>query len=130
MKRTTAIISATLLTTGAVAAPAVFAQEAAPQSGAAAQSAPAQQNFSDQQLQDFASASQEIASISQSYTDRLQSAGSDEDQVRQVREEANEKMVQAVQDSGLQVEEFNQIGQAIQQDPELLQRVQAMVQEQ
>ena len=42
--------------------------------------------------------------------------------------EANEKMVDAVEESGLDVDTFNAIGQAVQQDPELMQRVQEKVQ--
>ncbi len=40
-------------------------------------------------------------------------------QVQQIQEEANQEMVEAVEDEGLSVERFNQIAQAIQQDPEL-----------
>lgn len=131
MKRTTAILSATLLTTGALAtAPSAFAQGAAAAQPKAAQAAQPAKGFSDQQLQNFASASQQIASISQTYTQRLQGAGSDEGKAQKVREEANDKMVKAVESAGLKVDEFNKIGQAIQQDPQLLKRVQAMVQPQ
>lgn len=131
MKRTTAILSATLLTTGAIAtAPNAFAQSAAAQPKAAQAAQPAAKGFSDQQLQNFASASQKIASISQSYTQQLQGAGADEGKAQKIREEANDKMVKAVESAGLKVDEFNKIGQAIQQDPQLLKRVQAMVQPQ
>ncbi|MGM0521989.1 MAG: DUF4168 domain-containing protein [Pseudomonadota bacterium] len=83
-------------------------------------------DFSDAQLEQFAEASQEIASISQEYTEQLNAA---EDQAAQqeVRTEANEKMVEVVEDSGLDVDTFNMIGQAVQQDPELMSRVQEMV---
>ncbi len=37
-------------------------------------------------------------------------------------------MIEAVEGSGLEVETFNAIGQAVQQDPELMQQVQEMTQ--
>ncbi|MFC3284729.1 DUF4168 domain-containing protein [Litchfieldella rifensis] len=130
MQRMTALFSAALLTGGLLSAQAAFAQQDPAQDPAAApeqsQAAPAQ-DFSDQQLQQFADASQEIAMISQEYTKRLQEA-EDETAQQEVRMEANEKMVKVVEDSGLDVETFNSIGQAIQQDPELMQRVQQMAQ--
>lgn len=126
MQRMTALFSAALLTAGLMSASVAFAQEdpaAAPEQPQADAQA---QNFSDEQLQQFADASQEIAVISQEYTQRLQDAGEDKEAQQQVRMEANEKMVKVVEDSGLEVETFNSIGHAIQQDPELMQRVQKM----
>lgn len=123
MQRITAFLAAAMMTTGIVSAP-VMAQETA-DSGTQAQ-APAQ-NFSDEQLQQFADASQDIAQISQDYTEQLQNA-SDEGEQQKIRQQANDEMVQAVKGSGMTVEQFNSIGQAIQQDPQLMQRVQGMVQ--
>ena len=65
--------------------------------------------------------------LSQDYTERLKSAEGEKAQ-QQVRMEANKEMVKVVEDSGLDVDTFNAIGQAIQQDPELMQRVQEMAQ--
>ena len=97
-----------------------------PADSAAKTQAPAK-NFSDAQLQHFADASQQIASISQDYTEQLQNA-SDEGEQQKIRQQANDEMVQAVKDNEMSVEQFNAIGQAIQQDPQLMQRVQGMVQ--
>lgn len=124
MQRITAFLAAAMMTTGLASAP-VLAQESA-DSGSQAQ-APAQ-NFSDDQLQQFADASQDIAMISQDYTEQLQNA-SDEGEQQEIRQQANDEMVQAVQESGMSVEQFNSIGQAIQQDPQLMQRVKGMVQQ-
>jgi hypothetical protein len=125
MQRLTALFSAALLATGlmAIAAHAQQTQDPA-QDPMATQEAPAQ-DFSDEQLEQFADASQEIAVISQDYTQRLQEA-EDEQSQQEVRAEANDKMIEVVEDSGLDVETFNAIGQAIQQDPEMMQRVQEM----
>ncbi|GEN25260.1 DUF4168 domain-containing protein [Halomonas cupida] len=131
MQRFTALLSAALLSAGLMSATA-HAQDAATAPDAAAptagaDAAAAAQNFSDDDLQKFADASQEIAAISQDYTTRLQGAEGQEAQ-QEVRVEANEKMVEAVRNSGLEVETFNAIGQAIQQDPEMMKRVQEMAQ--
>jgi len=88
------------------------------------ESAPAQ-DFSDEELEQFAEASQEIATISQDYTERLQEAD-DESAQEEVRTEANDRMIEVVEDSGLDVDTFNEIGQTIQQDPEMMERVQEM----
>nr|WP_298410709.1 DUF4168 domain-containing protein [uncultured Halomonas sp.] len=129
MHKMTALFSAALLTAGMIATP-VMAQDssAQQQDPAAQQSQPTAQDFSDEQLQQFADTSEEIAKISQEYTQRLQEAGDDQAKQQDIRMEANEKMVGVVEDSGLDVETFNSIGQAIQQDPELMKRVQDMAQ--
>jgi len=129
MRRITALFAASLLTAGMVSAPAM-AQEsggnaAQQQTQQSQQAAPTAQDFSEQQLQQFADASQEIASVSQEYTQRLQGAEGQSEQ-QEIRQEANEKMIAVVEDSGLTVETFNAIGQAVQQDPELMKKVQGM----
>jgi hypothetical protein len=125
MQRITALFSAALLAAGLMTATA-HAQEETANTEQPQASAPAQ-DFSDDQLEQFADASQEIAAVSREYTQRLQEAENEEAQ-QEVRMEANEKMVEIVEDSGLDVDTFNAIGQAIQQDPELMQRVQEMAQ--
>lgn len=132
MHKMTALFSAALLTAGMITMPAM-AQDSdssgQQQDPAAQQSQPTAQDFSDEQLQEFADTSEEIAKISQDYTQRLQEAGDDQAKQQDIRMEANEKMVDVVEDSGLDVETFNSIGQAIQQDPELMKRVQDMAQQ-
>ncbi|MDW5378319.1 DUF4168 domain-containing protein [Halomonas sp. HP20-15] len=127
MRKITALFAASLLTAGMVSAPAMAqeTQQASGENAAQQQAAPTAQDFTDEQLQQFADASQEIAAISQDYTQRLQKA-EDQSKQQQIRKEANEKMVAVVEDSGLTVETFNAIGQAVQQDPELMKKVQGM----
>ncbi|CAM3542550.1 DUF4168 domain-containing protein [Halomonas lysinitropha] len=125
MQRMTALFSAALLSLGlAGAAHAQDTQQSQDPAASGQAQAPAQ-DFSDEQLQQFADASQEIAVISQEYTQELQAA-EDEQAQQEVRMEANDEMVKVVEDSGLDVDTFNAIGQAIQQDPEMMQRVQEM----
>ncbi|WP_104205111.1 DUF4168 domain-containing protein [Billgrantia saliphila] len=129
MQRMTALFSAALLTAGLMTAQAHAQQDPAqdPAAGQSQAQAPAQ-DFSDDQLQQFADASQDIAVISQEYTERLHAA-EDEQTQQEVRMEANDKMVEVVEDNGLDVDTFNAIGHAIQQDPELMQRVQQMAEQ-
>ena len=127
MQRITALFSAALLSAGLITATAHAQEDAATQSADQAQATAPAQDFSDAQLQQFADASKEIAVLSQDYTKRLQEAEGEEAQ-QEVRMEANEEMVKVVEESGLDVDTFNAIGQAIQQDPELMQRVQEMAQ--
>ncbi|MDR5899138.1 DUF4168 domain-containing protein [Halomonas vilamensis] len=128
MQRLTALFSAALLATGLMAttAHAQQSQDSA-QDPMATQQAPAQ-DFSDNELQQFADASKEIAVISQEYTERLQAAEGEQEQ-QEVRSEANDKMIEIVEDSGLDVDTFNAIGQTIQQNPEMMQRVQEMAEQ-
>lgn len=126
MRKMTALFSAALLAAGMVSGPAMAQQD--PATAGTTQTQAAAQDFSDQQLQQFADTSEEIAKVSQEYTQRLQEAGDDQQAQQEIRMEANDKMISVVEDSGLDVETFNAIGQAIQQDPELMQRVQAMAQ--
>jgi hypothetical protein len=129
MQRITALFSAALLSAGLMTATAHAqddsAQDPAQDPAATEQPQATAEDFDDEQLQQFADASQEIAVISQDYTERLQEAD-DEEAQQEVRTEANDKMVEVVEDSGLDVDTFNAIGQAIQQDPELMERVQEM----
>ncbi len=46
--------------------------------------------------------------------------------ITEVHQEAQEDMVEAVTNLGFEVEEFNQMAQTIQEDPELMQRLQGM----
>lgn len=125
MKRMTALFSAALLSAGLMSATAHAQQDpaAAPEQPQAA--APAT-DFTDEQLEQFAEVSQEIVVISEEYTERLQAA-QDEAAQQEVQMEANDKMVEAVEEGGLDVDTFNAIGMAVQQDPELMQRVQEKV---
>lgn len=126
MQRSTyAFLSAAILTTALSGAPAL-AQNAS-QPPAQPQMAPAIQQPTDQQLQRFASASQKVSGVVDEYRPKVDAAKSDEAK-QKVVQEADAKMVQLVRADGLTVEEFNGIGQAVQQDPQLKQKVMNMSQ--
>ncbi|HCW17059.1 MAG TPA: hypothetical protein DHL02_03670 [Achromobacter sp.] len=126
MQRSTyAFLSAAILTT-ALSGASALAQNAS-QPPAQPQMAPAITQPTDQQLQRFASASQKISGVVDEYRPKVDAAKSD-DAKQKVVQEADAKMVQLVRADGLTVEEFNGIGQAVQQDPKLKQRVMNMSQ--
>jgi hypothetical protein len=120
MQRSTyAFLSAALLTTVLSGAPAL-AQQAGQAQQQMAPSAAVQPT--DQQLQRYAAASQKISGVVDEYRPKVDAAKTDEAK-QKVVQEADAKMVQLVRADGLSVEEFNGIGQAVQQDPQLKQRV-------
>ncbi|HEY9318801.1 MULTISPECIES: DUF4168 domain-containing protein [Achromobacter] len=126
MQRSTyAFLSAAILTT-ALSGASALAQNAS-QPPAQPQMAPAITQPTDQQLQRFASASQKVSGVVDEYRPKVDAAKSD-DAKQKVVQEADAKMVQLVRADGLTVEEFNGIGQAVQQDPKLKQRVMNMSQ--
>ncbi|GAB1578810.1 DUF4168 domain-containing protein [Bordetella petrii] len=113
--------------THAFFAAAVLAASLSPAAALAQQNAPAAQmqpaiKPTDAQLQKFASASQKVAMVAEEYRPKLQAA-KDDTAREKVYREADEKMVSMVHADGLTVDEFNGIGQAIEQDPQLRQRV-------
>ncbi|OAE60677.1 DUF4168 domain-containing protein [Achromobacter mucicolens] len=128
MQRSTfAFLSAAVLTTALSGAPALAQQSA--QAPAQTQTqpgmAPAIQKPTDQQLQKFASASQKISGVVDEYRPKVDAAQTDEAK-QKVVQEADAKMVKLVRADGLSVEEFNGIGQAVQQDPQLRDRLMKM----
>ncbi len=128
MQRSTyGFLSAAILTTALSGAPALAQQASQPQAQTQAQPgmAPAVRQPTDQQLQKFASASQKISGVVNEYRPKVDAAKTD-DAKQKVVQEADAKMVQLVRADGLTVEEFNGIGQAVQQDPQLRERLMKM----
>ncbi|MBO1110566.1 DUF4168 domain-containing protein [Bordetella petrii] len=125
MPRSTHAFFAAALLAASLSPVAALAQ-AAPAAQPPAQAQPAIQP-SEAQLQKFASASQKVAMVADEYRPKLQAAKDDAAR-EQVYREADEKMVRMVNADGLTVDEFNGIGQAVDQDPQLRQRVIAIVQ--
>jgi hypothetical protein len=92
------------------------------------QQQPPQVEVSDSELKKFAEAQAEITSIQQDFSGRLQGVD-DPEAAHELQVKANEEMTEAVADAGLDVESFNNIAMAIQNDPELQQRLTAMLQD-
>jgi hypothetical protein len=99
-----------------------------PISHAQAQGAPAEgaqpaSAYSDSELKSFAVAALDVQRINQAYLPKLQAAGTAEEQ-QQVRQEATQEMVKAVQKQGMSVDKFNEIAVQARQRPEIAERIQ------
>lgn len=92
------------------------------------QQPPVEVDVSDTQLEQFAEAQVSIIEIQQDFSGRLQGV-EDPDRAHELQVQANEEMTEAVADAGLDVESFNAIAMAIQNSPELQQRLTAMLQD-
>lgn len=117
----TALMSAMLATVPAAsvlaAQPQQQAQAAAPQ----AQSV----NVTDKQLQQFAGAQETVNEIRVDAMAKLEKV-EDQNQAQEIQQQANQDMVNAVQDSGLSVEDYNLIARAVQSDTNLQSRLKEM----
>lgn len=111
------------------AAPAASpaAMPAASTSAPSSAGATASQNVSDEKLQKFVASAQQVAVMSQQYSQQLQGT-SDQAAQQQLMQQANQKMVQTVQANGLSVQEFNDLSEAVDRDPALQERAQRMLQ--
>lgn len=91
------------------------------------QQQPPKTDVSKQELSQFAEAQGQISVIQQDFSSQLQGV-EDPEKAQELRVQANEEMTAAVEDAGLDVQSFNNIAMAIQNDPELQQRLTAMMQ--
>jgi len=103
-----------------------FAQEQS--TPPAAPAAPETVQPTDEQLERYISAARKVAAVAQEYQPQLEQAEDEADR-QQIMQEADDKMVSAVQDDGFSVEEYNGISLAIQQDAELRNKVEQMLEE-
>ncbi|HLS21571.1 MAG TPA: DUF4168 domain-containing protein [Paenalcaligenes sp.] len=92
----------------------------------AAPAAPEVVQPTDEELERYIGAAQKVAAVAQEYQPQLEQA-SDDAARQQIMQEADEKMVAAVEEDGLSVEEYNGISLAIQQDTELRNKVEQML---
>ena len=123
-------VSAAVRAMGLASAPFMVGaqQSGAPQGSVTTQpQAVDSSQFSDSDLQKFVAASQKVAVISQDYAPKLQQA-EDPTEQQKVLEEADQKMISAVEKEGISVDQFLMINQAAQQDPALAQRIQGVAQ--
>jgi Domain of unknown function (DUF4168) len=90
--------------------------------------APQTARIEDAKIDKFADAYVAVQDIQTKAAQKLEGT-TDPAQAQQVRSTAETEMIQAVKQTGLEVEEFNQIVQAMAQDADLRTRVSAKVQE-
>ncbi|KZD03358.1 DUF4168 domain-containing protein [Oceanibaculum pacificum] len=106
-------------------APAM-AQSAPP--AAATPAPPSAAQISESQIDSYAEAALEINSIRTKWEPQIRQADSPE-KAADAHREANKEMVSAVQNKGLSVEEYNSITAAAEADPDLSQKIVAMINE-
>jgi rubrerythrin len=125
--------AAIALSAGLVATPAAFAETAPPtmQFAQAEQSTGQQAEAvqpDEQQLESFVVATVRIIDIQQQAQQQM-AATEEPEQQEQVRDQALQQIVAAVEEEGLSVDEYNGIVQQVENDPELGQTVQQRIQE-
>jgi len=103
----------------------------APLTAVTAQTAAAQEatSYSSEDLDTFADALLRVADVRQDYTERLRTAGSEEEQAAIV-EEANSEITKTIADTdGITVERYTEIAEAASEDQSLNQRIMSRVQD-
>jgi len=116
-------LAATLIAAMAAMPIAATAQEgAAPPAGQHQQPA----NIDDATLQKFAAAYEQVGTLQEGLRQELESVES-QDEAIELQRATQEKMVEAVRDTGMSVEEYNQVVGALGADPELQQRLDALL---
>jgi hypothetical protein len=91
--------------------------------------AQAQTEFSDQQLESFVVAAVAVDELIREWNPRIQAA-ENEEQAAQLREEANAALLETISETGgITIEQYQEIGQAAQADPELAARINEIYQE-
>lgn len=79
-------------------------------------------SFDQEQIESFAAAQAEVQEIQQEFTSKMQQG--DQEQAAELQQEAQQKMTSAVENAGLEVQEYNRIAQASRDNQELTQRIQ------
>lgn len=85
-------------------------------------------DVSEDQIEAFVQAYVRLSEVREEYTARVQGAD-DEEEARELQQEANEAMTTAIEEAGLSVEEYQQVALAINADAELRGRVTEMLSE-
>ncbi len=80
------------------------------------------QDFKNSELQTFAEAQSEVVKIRSEYFEALDGV-QDESKAEQIQEKYVGQMVEAVEATGMSVNTYNQIAQAIQENPDLQQKI-------
>ena len=120
--RTFAITGLSAVALAIAAGSMATAQEPVPAPQMEAPSAQAP-SVDDAKLKSFAVAVLEVAKLNQTYQPQIQAAPNADDQQR-LQQEAGQKMIEAVNATeDITVDEYNQIIEAAQTDPELAQRI-------
>jgi len=83
-------------------------------------------DWSEQKLQQFATAATDVKAVFDEYRPKIKNA-ENADKMNKMQKQASDEAAQAVKDSGLSVQEYNRINQAIQADKDLRKRVMGII---
>ncbi|RZU98762.1 DUF4168 domain-containing protein [Spiribacter vilamensis] len=81
-------------------------------------------DFSGEQIDQFVEAQNEVMEIRNEYVQRIEST-EDREEAMALEQEGNEMMVEAVEDTGLEVDTYSSIAQAASENQELAERIQS-----
>lgn len=126
MKQRTGFIAGGLLATALTlgAAPALAGEA----SGSGQSGQQQREPVSDEKLEQFADAFEEMRSVRAEYAPKLQET-EDEQKRQELMKEGQAEMKDAIESSGMKVAEYQRIGQRLNQDQQLQQRLQKLMQE-
>lgn len=125
------LVSASILLLAAASAGPALAQGTGPANAtppaatppSAQAPAPKASDISDSDITKFAQVNKKVQHLRAEYTEKLQASGTDQQKSAAIQREAQDKMVKAVEDSGLGVAKYNEIIRVAQADPALAQRI-------
>lgn len=122
--------AAAIIAAGSFAAPAIAGDSYMPPQGQAQQQHPGQAaqgqaEVSDEQLQAFAEAQDAIRNVQTKYQSQAADVTS-EAEVRTLQEQMNTEMIEEIESSGLNVEEYRTITAALQTDPSVQEKYNAL----
>ncbi|MFP3999317.1 MAG: DUF4168 domain-containing protein [Desulfobacterales bacterium] len=83
------------------------------------------EDFSEGDLEKFAEAQSEVETIRNEYSDEL-SGVEDTEKARELQDKYAQQMVDAIKEIGLDVQTYNEVSMAIQNDPDLKEKVEGM----
>ncbi|MEQ5834729.1 DUF4168 domain-containing protein [Marinobacter sp. NFXS9] len=83
-------------------------------------------DYSDKELKQFIKVQKDISSIREEYIPQIKKED-DKSEVRKLQIEANDKMVAAIQDKGMDIPTYNAIAKAYQSQPKVRHRVEALM---
>ncbi len=117
-------LSLTMVLCAMIAVPPVVAQNYGDQGST--QGKQQQADFSKQELQQFVTAKAEVDQIRSDFSEELQGV-EDSKKARQLQDKYTQKMVDAVQDTGMSVQEYNEISRAAQTNPDVGEKIEKMM---
>lgn len=78
---------------------------------------------SEQEIRTYAAAVTEVRELSAEWQQRIQQDAKSDQDLQQMRRQANQEMVQAIRDEGLSVEDYNRITQISAENPEISKKI-------